>query len=358
MMNNDMMKKKQLGIALIGYGGMGNWHVQTLSGIEEVKLCGVWDTDPLRREAATKLGLHVYGSQQELLEDIAVEAVTIATPNDTHLPIALAAMEAGKHVVCEKPVALNSSELTQMIHCAKEMRVQFTVHQNRRWDEDYLTMKQIYDENTMGKVFHIESRVHGSRGIPGDWRNQKQHGGGMVLDWGVHLLDQMNMMLGRRRPISVYAQLTNITNELVDDGFRALFQYEDQVTFFVEVGTSNFISLPRWYMQGENGSAIIHDWAGTGEVVMVSDWEKRDAVPVVTAAGLTKTMAPRTEETVKKYPLPKVHSDIKDFYRNIHDAVHGDKKLLVSPDEVTEVMQFMEAIFRSAQENCVVYFNK
>lgn len=350
------MEKKKLGIALIGYGGMGDWHVQTLSGIDEIKLCGIWDIDPARREVATKNGLQVYASQEELLEDVSVEAVTIATPNDTHLPIALAAMKAGKHVICEKPVALDSNELTQMVNYAKEMGVLFTVHQNRRWDEDYLTIKQIYDQNIMGRVFHVESRVHGSRGIPGDWRNQKQHGGGMVLDWGVHLLDQMNMLLGRRKPISVYAQLTNVTNEAVDDGFRALFQYEDQLTFFVEVGTSNFISLPRWYMQGENGTAVIHDWSLKGEIVMVSDWERRDAVPVVTAAGLTKTMAPRTEETVKKYPLPEVHSDIRDFYRNVYTSMFEGTELLVSYDEVTEVMKIMEAIFRSAQENCVVYF--
>ncbi|HHV13322.1 MAG TPA: Gfo/Idh/MocA family oxidoreductase [Clostridiales bacterium] len=350
------MDEKKLKIGLIGYGGMGSWHVQTLSGIPEADLCGIWDIDPLRREAAQADGLHVYASQQELLEDAEVEAVTIATPNDTHLPIALAAMGAGKHVVCEKPVALNSNELAQMVHCSREMGVLFTVHQNRRWDEDYLTIKKIFDEKTMGRVFHIESRVHGSRGIPGDWRNQKQHGGGMVLDWGVHLLDQMNMMLGRRKPLSVFAQLTNVTNEAVDDGFRAFFQFEDQLTFLVEVGTSNFISLPRWYIQGENGTAIVHDWKGNGEIVMVSDWEKRDAVPVVTAAGLTKTMAPRTEETVQKYPLPEVHSDIRDFYRNIRACIHEGAQPLIGPDEVTEVMHIMEAIFQSAEQNCVVHF--
>jgi predicted dehydrogenase len=351
-----MIEKKRLGIALIGYGGMGNWHVQTLSGIEEVHLCGIWDIDAARREAATEVGLHVYASQEELLEDVTVEAVTIATPNDTHLPIALAVMGAGKHVVCEKPVALNSNELAQMVNCAKEMGVLFTVHQNRRWDEDYLTIKKIYDQNTIGRIFHIESRVHGSRGIPGDWRNQKQHGGGMVLDWGVHLLDQMNIMLEGRKPLSVYAQLTNVTNEAVDDGFRALFQFEDQLTFLVEVGTSNFISMPRWYIQGENGTAIIQDWSLKGEIVMVSDWEKRDAVPVVTAAGLTKTMAPRTEETVKKYPLPEIHSDIRDFYRNVRASIQEDAPPLVCTEEIMEVMNIMEAIFQSAEQNRVVYF--
>lgn len=349
------MEKTKLNIALIGYGGMGNWHVQLISDIEGINLCGIWDIDSKRREEALSNGVYVYESQQQLLDDIKVEAVTIATPNDTHLPIAIAAMRSGKHVVCEKPVALNNYELEQMIQCAKEMGVLFTVHQNRRWDEDYLVIKKIYEQNVIGRIFNIESRVHGSRGIPSDWRNQKQHGGGMVLDWGVHLLDQMYMLLGRRKPISVYAQLTNVTNEGVDDGFRAIFQFDDRLTFVVEVGTSNFISMPRWYIQGENGTAMIQDWDLNGEIVMVSDWEKRDAVPVVTAAGLTKTMAPRTEETVKKYPLPAVHSDIRDFYRNFRSCIHEEEQPIVRLDEVKEVMHIMEAIFRSAEQNCVVY---
>lgn len=178
----------------------------------------------------------------------------------------------------------------------------------------------------------------------------------MVLDWGVHMLDQMSMMMGNRKPVSVFAQLTNVTNEAVDDGFRAIFQYDDQLSFLVEVGTSNFISMPRWYVQGENGTAVVKDWDLSGEIVMVSDWEKRDAVPVVTAAGLTKTMAPRTEETVKKYPLPEVKADIRDFYRNVRAAVHEGGKLIVQPDEVMEVMLIMEAIFRSAEQNSVVFF--
>ena len=349
------MEKKKLHIALIGYGGMGSWHASMLNEIPETSLCGIWDIDPDRREAAAADGIHVYESQQELMNDITVEAVTIATPNDTHLPVALAVMSAGKHVVCEKPVALNREELAQMTDYSRKMGVLFTVHQNRRWDEDYLIIKQLYERQSLGRVFNIESRVHGSRGIPGDWRNQKQHGGGMVLDWGVHLLDQMNMMLGGRKPLSVFAQLTNVTNEAVDDGFRALFQFDDQLTFLVEVGTSNFISMPRWYIQGENGTAVIHDWNLNGEIVMVSDWEKRDAVPVVTAAGLTKTMAPRTDETVKKYQLPEVHSDIRDFYRNVNACIHEGAKPLIQLEEVMEVMHIMEAVFRSAEQNCVVY---
>ena len=123
----------------------------------------------------------------------------------------------------------------------------------------------------------------------------------------------------------------------------------------VEVGTSNFIDLPRWYMQGENGTALIKDWALNGEIVMVSDWEKRDAVPVVTAAGLTKTMAPRTEETIKRYPLPKVESDVRDFYRNVIKAVRGEADQIVTHPQMMRVMKLMETLMKSADLNEVIH---
>ena len=349
------MEQKKFGVAIIGYGGMGTWHTQELQTMEELTLCGVYDILPERNAAAEQAGLHAYASREELLQDPNVQLVTVAIPNDLHHDVCIDCMKHGKNVISEKPVCLNHQELQEMIDASKEYGVLFTVHQNRRWDEDYLIMKKLYDEGTLGRVFNIESRVHGSRGIPGDWRNQKEHGGGMVLDWGVHLLDQILMMVDK--PLrSVYADLSHVTNEAVDDGFKSLLHFDDDLTVQVEVGTSNFISLPRWYMQGENGTAVIDDWDLSGKIVMVSDWENRDAVPVVTAAGLTKTMAPRTDETIETYPLPKVQSDVRDFYRNVIKACRGEEEQLIRHDQVMNVMKLMEAIFRSGETGQTVIF--
>lgn len=340
--------------ALIGYGGMGRWHVEKLKTLEEFEIAGVYDILPERRAEAARDGLFAYDSLEALLADAAVELVTIATPNDFHRPIAVQAMAAGKHVISEKPVALSSRELQEMIDASRKYRRVFSVHQNRRWDEDFLAVKQIYDQNALGRVFNIESRVHGSRGVPGDWRNTWLQGGGMILDWGVHMLDQM-LMLVDQPVVSTYCTVSHVTNDEVDDGFKAIITFGNGLTAQVEVGTSNFINLPRWYMQGENGTAVIHDWALNGEIVKVSDWEKRDAVPVVTAAGLTKTMAPRTEETIRRYPLPRVESDVRDYYRNIARAIRGEEKQLVTHAQMMRVMRLMEACFKSAEENAVVH---
>ena len=343
-----------IGWALIGYGGMGHWHVDKLQTLPEIDVRGIYDIDPRQAEDAVSRGMHAYESLEALLADETVSFVTIATPNHLHKPIAVQAMRAGKHVISEKPVTLSSEDLQEMIDVSRETGRVFTVHQNRRWDEDYLAMKRIFDEGTLGPVFNIESRVHGSRGVPGDWRNQKRPGGGMILDWGVHMLDQM-LQLVPEKVIEVFCTVTHVTNDEVDDGFKTVLTFESGLTAQVEVGTSNFIELPRWYMQGQNGTAVLTDWACNGKIVMVSDWEKRDAVPVVTAAGLTKTMAPRTEETIQTYPLPKVESDVRDFYRNVVAAIEGKAEQLVKHAEMMRVMRLMEALFRSAETHEVVH---
>ncbi len=347
--------KKTVNVAVIGYGGMGGWHTKRLNEIDEVNLAGIYDIKQSRIELAKEKNIKAYESLEDVLNDKNVDVCTIAIPNDVHKEVAIKCMAAGKAVVCEKPVTLSSADLEEMIAAANKYGVLFTVHQNRRWDEDFRVAEKIYKSGELGRVYRISSRVHGSRGIPGDWRNTKVQGGGMVLDWGVHLLDQMNMMMGEM-PVSVYATLSNVTNEEVDDGFHATFTFKNGVIFIVEVGTSNFINLPRWYVEGLNGTAQIDDFNVNGKIITATVDEAHDAVPIITAAGLTKTMAPRTPETIKESPLPRIDCDIHDYYRNIADVINGDAKPIVTHDEQRQVMRIMEAIFESAQNNQVIYF--
>jgi predicted dehydrogenase len=360
------MKKHNLGI--IGLGGMGNWHRELINeatwfdgkklgdqGFENLSASGSYDIDDARQKFAVEHGLRAYGSLEELLGDPGLDIVLVSVPNELHKPMVLKALEAGKHVLCEKPAALNSTELREMIDASRKAGKVLAVHQNRRWDEDYLTAKKIYDEKILGDVFRIESRVHGSRGIPGDWRGLPEHGGGMVLDWGVHILDQaLQMIPGKLK--KVYATFTHVTNELVDDGFYAELTFENGLVYLAEVGTSNFINLPRWYILGRDGTALMEDFSPKGKIVRVTDWSRNDAVPIKTAAGLTKTMAPRTTETIKEEPLPVVKSDIRDFYRNFVKTVEGQEALVVSLDSVLRNMLLMEAIFRSVKEGVPVTF--
>ena len=350
------MKENKIVYGLIGFGGMGKWHTEILENVPEIELAGIYDIKEEKRKLAEEAGFHTYETEEAMLADESIDVILVATPNDTHRPIALRAMEAGKNVIVEKPATLSLKELTELEDMAGKTGQFLTVHQNRRWDEDLLTVREILKDQTMGEIFRIESRVHGSRGIPGDWRKEKAHGGGMVLDWGVHLFDQIFRLTGERRLKTVYATLTNVTNQEVDDGFTAVLRFEGGLEVLVEVGTNNFISLPRWYVLGENGSAVVEDWDLSGKIVQAFSEEEKEIVPVRTAAGLTKTMAPRREDTIRVEELPRVPGDIADFHRNVAAVLLRGEEPAVKLPEVKRVMRLMETVFESAEKNHVMDF--
>lgn len=339
------MKKR---LAIVGYGGQGAWHGDWAMRSDVIELAGIYDIAEKRTQAAKDKGIHTYDSLEAAVNDPTVNIVLCATPNDVHKPIVLAAIEAGKHVVCEKPVALSVGDFDEMVTAAKTRGVLFTVHQNRRWDVDFLAIKSLIDSGEIGDTLNIESRVHGSRGIPSDWRCHKPQGGGMILDWGVHLIDQMLKLIPS--PIkSVYCEVTNITTNEVDDGFHLHLGFADGKRASVEVGTYNFIHMPRFYMQARNGSAYIENWQKKCQVARLKAWCEKEVLPVQTAAGITKTMAPRDELTLDSYEIERPTSDVHDFYRNFTAAIDGREPQLIRNEEVRRVLLVMEACFRSAE---------
>ena len=342
---NIMSEKKK--IVVIGYGGMGKWHVNYLKDSDVCELVGVCDINDDRRAEAREAGLRVYNDIDEVLADETVELLTLAVPNELHNPMAIKAMEAGKNVISEKPVTMSSELLQEMIDASERTGKLFTVHQNRRWDKDFIMMREAYNSGDLGEVFRIESRVHGSRGIPGDWRGKKEHGGGMILDWGVHLIDQMLLLVEGKKIEKVFCRCDHITNYEVDDGFGIELYFEGGLTARVEVGTSNFISMPRYYMLGTNGSAMIKGWKDNCQVVCCKNWSEKDVVPVVTAAGLTKTMAPRDDKTITETEIIRPTSDVHNFYRNVCAAIDGKEPQLITHAQVMRVMKVMEAAFKS-----------
>lgn len=341
------MKKKA---AVIGYGGMGGWHVDHLLKSDVCELAGVYDIKKERQDLAVSRGIRAYSSREELLSDPEIDLVTIAIPNDVHEEVAIDAMNHGKNVISEKPVTLSLESLDRMIECSKKNNVIFTVHQNRRWDVDYLAMQHLADSGEIGDIINIESRIHGSRGIPSDWRGIKKYGGGMLYDWGVHLIDQILLVMGYDVG-SVRCTFDHITNNEVDDGFKLYISFKSGKEAFIEVGTYNFIAMPRFYLRAKNGSALLSDWREKCKVVKCKAWHESDVIPVQTAAGLTKTMAPRDEITTDTYEIEKPASDVHDFYRNIVKAIDGQEKQIVTHEQMRSVLKVIMKAFESAEND-------
>lgn len=335
-------------VAVIGYGGQGGWHCEQIRKSDVAMLLGTYDINPERNALATERGIKAYDSFESVLADGEVDIVVIAVPNDDHKELVIKALKAGKNVICEKPVEMSVAAFDQMAEAAARSGKLFSVHQNRRFDVDFLAIKQVIESGEIDELISIESRVHGSRGIPSDWRCTKAQGGGMILDWGVHLIDQI-LQLIPERIIKIYCDTTHITNDEVDDGFKLHIYFESGKTAFVEVGTYNFIAMPRFYMQCKKGSMLIRDWREKGKVARMKAWNEKEVIPVQTAAGITKTMAPRDEITLDEYEIERPVSDVHDYYRNFCAALDGVCEPMVTLPQVRRVMQVMEATFASAE---------
>ncbi len=335
-------------IAVIGYGGQGAWHCGQIAKSDVATLAGTCDIMEKRCQAARENGIFVYHSADEIYADESVDVVVVATPNDVHEELVVNALKNGKHVVCEKPVALQVESFDRMVKAAEEAGKILTVHQNRRWDVDFLAVKKVIESGEIGQTIRVESRIHGSRGIPSDWRCTKPAGGGMILDWGVHLIDQM-LQLIPERICSVNCVTTHITNQEVDDGFRLDLMFEGGKSAYVEVGTYNFLPLPRFYLQCTDGTLYLEDWRKKAHVAKLKAWIEKDVTPVQNAAGITKTMAPRDELTLAEYDVDRPDSDVHQFYRNLAAAIGGREEQLIKNAEVRRVLCVMEAAFRSAE---------
>ena len=338
------MKKR---CVIVGYGGMGGWHARHIKEADVIDLAGIYDIKEERCALALEQGIYAYPSFEAVLADSSVDFIVIATPNEWHKPLAIAALQAGKHVISEKPVTLSSEELNDIIAVANECGKLFTAHQNRRWDADYRMIRTAYKSGKLGRVTNIESRYQGSRGIPGDWRGKKEHGGGMIFDWGIHLIDQMLGVVEDRKIEKVYCRCDHITNDEVDDGFKLDLYWTGDLITRIEVGTTNFIALPRFYIAGVDGSGIVADWKDSCRLVLCRSWEDKDVAPVVTSAGFTKTMAPRDGKTTFEEIIPRPELDVHDFYRNFADAIDGKATQIVTHNQLRRSMKIMEAAFAS-----------
>lgn len=336
-------------MAIIGFGGMGTWHYENITKkMNEIEVAGAFDIREEAREKIRFKGLKLYETPQELYEDASIELILVSTPNDFHMGYAIDSLNAGKNVISEKPVTLDSIQLESIMEAAKKSGKFFTVHQNRRWDTDYLTLKNILKTNILKDPYLIESRVQGSRRALHGWRGYKRNGGGMVLDWGVHLVDQMlNLIPGKI--VSVSAHLFQVFAPEVDDNFIASFKFDNGLVYIIEVAMNCFITQPRWHISCKEGTAEIENWSGDGKIVKLLDTDSLEWAEdiVYTEAGPTRSMAPRPKDTTEEIKVQTVKGDWTDYYKNIAAVLDGKEELIVTMDQALRVMKVIDAMFLS-----------
>lgn len=302
-------------------------------------------------------GLKRYGSNKELINDPEVQVVLIAANNNQHHDLVIQAAHAGKDIICEKPVAMSLEELDDMVRVTEECGVKFTVHHQRRFDPDFRTAKAVFDQGTLGDIYTIKSSLYGFNGNMHDWHVYISEGGGMLYDWGVHLLDQILWMMPGAKLKSLYADIRNVINFEVDDYFKILMRFDNNITAEVELGTYYLTDKMHdkwferhWFIGGNKGSAYVDGFGPEGKIVRTAGLlQNVGGQRTMTAAGPTRSFGPPPEGRILTEKLPEVSACHENYFKNYIRAYHGEEEFLVKIPETRRVLALMDAVRESGR---------
>lgn len=335
---------------------MGHCDADMMKTFDEIELVAVADTNPDMLTDAPE-GVETYSSLDEMLKHADIDVVMISTPNPSHIEMVEKAAAAKKHIICEKPAAMTVAEFDKMMKVTKENGVLFTVHQQRRFDKDYAIMKKVYDEGGLGDVYVIKSQLFGVNGNMHDWHIYPEMGGGMLYDWGVHLIDQMLCMVDSEID-SLYADLRNVINENVDDYFHIILKFKNGVTGEIELGSYYLQHGRFWFMGGNKGSAMMDNgFECSGKIVKTT--RLLENVPgkiTMSAAGPTRSFGPVAEGVLIEEPLPEVSVAHRNYFEQFLRVLDGTEEIFVKPEQVRRVLAVMEAVRESQRTGNAIRF--
>jgi scyllo-inositol 2-dehydrogenase (NADP+) len=335
---------KKIRTALVGFGSVGEkMHAPLISVCEDLELVAVVERNQERsKEKYPKI--QIFKSLEALLEADAADLIVIVTPNEFHFPYAMMALEAGKHVVVDKPVTVQASEAKILHQLAQDKGLLLSVFQNRRWDGDIQTIQKLLHEGTLGRVVHFESHFDRFRPqLADNWREKDVPGNGITYDLGTHLIDQTVMLFGK--PKWVYAEiLKQRKGAIADDFFDITLMYNGmkaRLTASIMVNAP----LPKFLVLGEKGSYVKY-----GLDVQEKAF-KAGEKPEGPNWGIENSEAwgsLHLDNVSNSYPTER--GDYRRFYQNVADTIQGQASLKVKMEEAILVLEIIEAAFLSHQE--------
>lgn len=337
----------KVAVGIIGFGRIGAEHAGWLEKCTGAKAAAAMDATTARRDKAEARGLRAYEKIDDLLNDANIDAVLVATPTAMHCEHALAALTAGKHVMIEKPMAMDLPQAKRIVEQAVARKRVVSVFHNRRWDADYLTVKTTISSGLLGKIINVESRLGQWSSCVGPaakewrpgWRNEAAFGGGGLYDWGSHFIDQMWRLLWPAKPLRVFAQLRgNVWTKDCDDFARICIDFDNGAVGLVEINTTTTRPLPRWHIDGSAGSADSpHSLAFD-----VDEWARVSFSPA------------SMEEAKQEIPVAKGGLDETAIWERFAAAIRGEGPPAVSVASVLPTMALLDAARESSRRGEVV----
>lgn len=292
-----------------------------------------------------------YRSIEDILKNDDLELIIITSPNETHFPFAKMALLAGKHVVVEKPFTNTSQEAMELIELSKKTGKICSVYQNRRYVADYLTMKQIYEQNLLGELHEFEAHYDRYRPEPrtyGLWREKPLAGSGVFYDLGPHLVDQALQLFGQ--PQYIIADIRKQKPySVVDDYFDIRLEYG-----FLKVLLKSGMLVremgPRYMMHGTKGSFIKYgedtqeERLKAGEIPDSPDWGKEPAEQF----GLIHTE--RNGKIIREI-YPSLQGGFNKYYENLYKTIREGQPLMEKPEHGHNVIRIIELAFESSEKH-------
>lgn len=331
--------------AVVGYGYAGrSFHSYLIGLAEGLNLYAISTRDPERRAAAGRENnVKTYPDIDELLKDDNVDLVVIATPHDTHLELATKVMDAGKNVVVDKAMCMNTAEADAMIEASKRNNVMLSIFQNRRWDGGYFTVKKAIEDGLLGKVFLIQVAILG-HGKPRSWRGVKAQVGGQIYDWGAHLVDQA-LRLVPSEVDTVFCDTQHLKWDIdIESHLNCIIRFKNGVSYGIELSNVCRIKKPRWFVAGDKGTLC-----KTGLDPQESAMNARDIDSAKEAPENRAKVVTEINGEVEEMILETIPGNWKGYYQNISDVLNKGAELAVKPEEVRENMRLIDAIIESAE---------
>jgi scyllo-inositol 2-dehydrogenase (NADP+) len=341
--------------AICSFGMSGRvFHAPFLHVLPGFEFYSVWERDK-NLAAALYPSVKTVRSLSALLEDKAVELVIVNTPNYTHFDYAKQALNAGKHVIVEKPFCVTEEEGLELTDLAAKLGLKLSSFQSRRFDSDYRTVKKIIDAGVLGKI--AEAEIHYDRYTPA--LSPKVHketpgpGRGLLYDLGSHLIDQVLQLFGD--PEAVFADLKIIReHSLVDDYMEVLLFYPD---LRVRVKSSYLVRepLPSYSINGHLGTFIKsrtdvqERHLLLGEMPEGPDW----GVEPESERGLLHTE--KDGKVIREW-VPTEKGNYGDYFIGMYEAIRNDRPVPVTPEEATRIIRVIEKAYESVREKRIVRF--
>lgn len=341
MLSYNPAAMQDIRVGIIGFGRIGAEHAGWLDGARGIRAIAADDVTPARRVLAADRDLKTYDTLAAMVADRSIDAVLVSTPTSMHFEHAMLALEAGKHVMIEKPMALDLDEARKLVEEARSRKKVLSVFHNRRWDIDYLTVREAVKSGAFGKLINVESRLGqyascvgpAAREYHPSWRNEAAFGGGGLYDWGSHFVDQLWRLLWPAKPVRVFAQLRgNVWTQDCDDFARILIDFDNGVVGLCEINTTTSRPLPRWHLDGTAASAS----SPASLQFDTAEWARLELSPAQgkERAGLYPTAAPGLTE--------------RAIWECFASAIRGQGDPAVTPESVLPTMALLDAARHSS----------